>query len=87
MSDDEAEIREVEPGMTSLTRLPLEEAQLLVGRLESEGLKAMVFPEEPQPAIGGVLPMPALDSNLHDVLVETDHLDEARKIVADIDRE
>jgi putative signal transducing protein len=87
MSDDESEIREVEPGMTSLTRLPLEEAQLLVGRLESEGLKAMVFPEEPQPAIGGVLPMPALDSNLHDVLVETSRLDEARKIVADIDRE
>jgi hypothetical protein len=87
MSDEESEIREVEPGMTSLTRLPLEEAQLLVGRLESEGLKATVFPEEPRPAIGGVLPMPALDSNLHDVLVETSRLDEARKIVADIDRE
>jgi hypothetical protein len=31
--------------------------------------------------------MPALDTNLHDVLVETSRLDEARTIVADIDRE
>jgi hypothetical protein len=87
MSDDESEIMEVEPGMTSLTRLPLEEARLLVGRLESEGFKAMVFPEEPQPAVGGVLPMPALDTNLHHVLVETARLDEARKIAADIEQE
>ena len=87
MSDDEAEVREVEPGMSILTRLPLEEAQLLVGRLESEGMQSVVFPEEPRPAVGGVLPMPALDTNLHDVLVETGRLDEARKILADIDRE
>jgi hypothetical protein len=87
MSDDETEISELEPGMTSLTRLPWEEARLLVGRLESEGLKAEVFPDAPEPAIGGVLPMPALDANLHDVLVETARLDDARKIAADIIRE
>ena len=84
MTDDRSEIEELEPGMTSLTRLPWEEARLLVGRLESQGLQAEVFPDPPSAVIGGVLPMPALDANLHDVLVETARLDEARAIAKDI---
>ena len=87
MSDDASEIRELEPGMSSVIQLPWEEARLLAGRLESEGFKAMVFPEAPEPAIGGVLPMPALDLKLHDVLVETERLDDARKIAAEIVQE
>jgi hypothetical protein len=87
MSDDESEIRELEPGMSSIARLPWEEARLLAGRLESEGFKTKVFPEAPEPAIGGVLPMPALDLMLHDVLVETGRLDDARKVAKDIVQE
>ena len=87
MSDDASEIRELQPGWTSLTRLPWEEARLLVGRLESEGVPAKVFPEAPEPAIGGVLPMPALDAMLHDILVETARLEDARTIAADIIQE
>ena len=89
MSEDEdaREIRELEPGWATLTRLPWEEARLLVGRLESEGVEAKVFPEAPEPAIGGVLPIPALDLKLHEVLVESSRLDDARKIAADIIQE
>jgi len=87
MSDDASEIRELEPGWVSVTRLPWEEARLLAGRLESEGVPTKVFPDAPEPAISGVLPMPALDAMLHDVLVETARLDDARKIAADIIQE
>ena len=87
MSDDASEIRELEPGWASVTRLPWEEARLLAGRLESEGVPTKLFPDAPEPAIGGVLPMPALDAMLHDVLVETARLDDARKIAADIIQE
>jgi hypothetical protein len=84
MSDDGSEIEELEPGTTSIAQLPWEEARLLVGRLESEGIRATVFPDAPEPAIGGVLPVPALDAVLHDVLVENARLDEARAIAKDI---
>jgi hypothetical protein len=71
---------EREPEMTSVCRLPWNEAWLLVGRLESEGMRARVFPDHQDAVFGGAMPVPALDTNFYDVLVETGRLDEARRI-------
>jgi hypothetical protein len=84
MSDDDSQNGGQEPEMTSLTRLPWNEAWLLVGRLESEGLQAKVFPDHQDAVFGGAMPVPALDTNFYDVLVETARLEDARRIAKDI---
>jgi hypothetical protein len=84
MSDDTSEVEELEPGKTSIAQLPWEEARLLAGRLESEGIPATVFPEAAEPAIGGFIPVPALDAVVHDVLVDDARAEDARAIAKDI---
>jgi hypothetical protein len=87
MSDDDTTTGEQEPEMTSLTRLPWNEAWLLVGRLESEGMQAKVFPDHQDAVFGGAMPVAGLDTNFYEVLVETARLEDARAIAKDIVQE
>ncbi|MEX2457389.1 MAG: DUF2007 domain-containing protein [Actinomycetota bacterium] len=59
-------------------RLPWEEAWLLAGRLESEGIPAVVYPPDYASAYGEVL------ARGFQVLVPEGREDDARVIVADI---
>jgi hypothetical protein len=83
MSDDESQTGK-KPQMTTQTRLPWNEAWLLVGRLQSEGMAAEVYPEHQGAVFGGAMPVPALDTNFYDVLVETARIEDARQIAKGI---
>jgi hypothetical protein len=77
-----------EPGadgkMSELVTLPLEEAMLLAGRLESEGIRAVVPGQDQLPVWGAPGTMPGLQQTDFVVLVETDKLEQARQIVDEI---
>ena len=67
--------RHPDPELEVVTTLPYEEALLLAGRLNADGIEAHVWPEQPSAAFSkAVIPE-------SDVLVHKDHLEEARTIV------
>ena len=70
--------------MSELVSLPLEEALLLAGRLESEGIHAVVPDADQTPVWGAPGTMPGLQQIGFVVLVETDKLERARQIVDEI---
>ena len=83
MSDEQ----EAGPGgekLSELVALPLEEARLLAGRLESEGIRAVVPGDDEIPLWGASGTMPGLQQTEWVVLVETDKLEQARQIVDEI---
>ncbi|MEN2747697.1 DUF2007 domain-containing protein [Sphingomonas sp. T9W2] len=61
--------------LTELGRFPRVEAQIIVGRLESEGISAVAFDGEASIGDGSWLLIPVR------VMVDADDLDDARKIV------
>ena len=70
--------------MSELIALPLEEARLLAGRLESEGIHTVVPGDDEIPLWGASGTMPGLQQTEWVVLVETDKLEQARQIVDEI---
>ncbi len=62
-----------------VTSLRLEEAWLVAGRLQSEGIPARVHPDEMSSPYRGVL-QPSVD-----VIVLKEDLDEAQRILAEIE--
>jgi hypothetical protein len=70
--------------LSELVALPLEEARLLAGRLESEGIRAVVPGDDEIPLWGASGTMPGLQQTEWVVLVETDKLEQARQIVDEI---
>jgi hypothetical protein len=70
--------------MTTLCELPWNDAWLMVGRLESEGMQARVSPDHQSGVFGGAMSSPTVDTEGYEVLVETARLDEARAIAKDI---
>jgi hypothetical protein len=75
------------PDIVTLCSLPWEEAWLLAGRLESEGVRAKVSPDYQFSPWGGAMPVPGLDRSSYDVLVEQEQLEEARRVAAEVARE
>ena len=67
------------PEIATLCSLPWQEAWLLAGRLESEGVRARVSPDYQFAPWGGAMPVPGLDRSAYDVLVEAGQLEEARR--------
>ncbi len=63
--------------LVELGRFPRIEAQILVGRLESEGLPAIAFDSETSMGEGSWLLIPVR------VMVDADDLPDARRIMAD----
>ncbi len=63
--------------LVELGRFPRVEAQIIVGRLESEGLPAIAFDSETSFAEGSWLLIPVR------VMVDEDDLDAARALLAD----
>ncbi|WP_242119517.1 DUF2007 domain-containing protein [Sphingomonas lacusdianchii] len=61
--------------LVELGRFPRVEAQIIVGRLESEGIPAVAFDGEASIGDGSWLLIPVR------VMVDADDLDDARKIV------
>jgi hypothetical protein len=83
----------VEP--TSVAQLPWEEAWLLAGRLQAEGIPARVFPESQETPISAAQMLPSLADLVAEVglgrtsfqvLVSKERADEARTIVDEIQR-
>jgi len=70
--------------MAELISLPLEEALLLKGRLESEGINAVVPDADQIPVWGAPGTMPGLQQTGFVVLVDADQLERARQIVDEI---
>ena len=70
--------------LSELVSLPLEEARLLAGRLESEGIHAVVPGDDEIPLWGASGTMPGLQQTEWVVLVDTDQLERARQIVDEI---
>jgi hypothetical protein len=63
------------PEIVTLVRLPLQEAQLLAGRLREEGIRAMVPDYEATFRVW--------DQTLFEVLVEAGQAEEARRIATE----
>jgi len=70
--------------LSELVTLPLDEALLLAGRLESEGIRAVVPGQDQIPIWGAPGTMPGLQQTDFVVLVDTDQLERARQIVDEI---
>lgn len=79
----------------SVAELPWEEAWLLAGRLEAEGIPARVFPESKETPISGAQAFPLSSKLVADiglgrtsfqVVVPRKRLEEARAIVEQIER-
>ncbi len=66
---------------TVIRSVPWEEAWLLTGRLQSDGIAARVFPDQLSVAYGRAL-HPSVD-----VVVPKDQLEEAQRILAEIEIE
>jgi len=70
--------------MSELCSLPLDEARLLVGRLESEGIRAVLPAGDEIPLWGAPGTMPGLQQTEFVVLVDSDQLEAAQRIVDEI---
>ena len=84
MTDDQSTGAGDTGKLTELVSLPLEEARLLAGRLESEGIHAVVPGDDEIPLWGASGTMPGLQQTEWVVLVDTDQLEQARQIVDEI---
>ena len=84
MTDDQGK-KPAEAGkLSELVSLPLEEARLLAGRLESEGIHAVVPGDDEIPLWGASGTMPGLQQMEWVVLVDSDQLERAKQIVNEI---
>jgi hypothetical protein len=63
--------------IASVCRLPWEEAWLMVGRLRSEGIPALVYPQD-------FSPFAKWHTKIFDVVVAKDRLEDARWVIRDL---
>ena len=84
MSEDQGSGPAAGVKMSELVALPLEEARLLAGRLESEGIHAVVPGDDEIPLWGAAGTMPGLQQTEWIVFVDADKVEQARRIVEEI---